>query len=1797
MKKSSAFLNKILTIKKITLMDSDQSESNSNSSSGSSSGSTSSSGSESSPQSPSVAVPRKKEKIMTDRELVLQKLHASEYGHIYDGYPKKSQWPSTNSPYFQDFVSKMLNGTLQGFKTNDFTMKQVDTTVNNCAGTPPRPLKLQPYQEIMPYIIGPNSPLKRLLYVASPGAGKTCTMFALLSAFRINALISKPKPHRKVPTFVFVTPGAVQSEEIYKQAVQCPGPIFDVLQAKDLLTYNKENAPKIKTILTKHFRVKVLTYVQLSKQLTMDTKEFPRTQFHNSVFFMDEIHNLVDDPQFVNGKLVPTFSKKALPEQRKALLSLYRKLKNQHSSDRFKDAVLIGFTATPIVEQPEDMILLINMLFGKKFVDPNTFHDTYVVNGSLTKDPQLCNTLRMSLKNTVAVYDNQHDVELPALEFHPVKIVEYSEKHEKAIKTTKQKNLENFSNIPLADTYPKPTEKLREKLEPLVDDDEAFLSELSKYSPKFSAILREVLELYTNHLGKQIIFSDQKSTGTRFMRKVLEMKGYSMFKGDGSDDVNGKMFIFLDETSDETLSAKAVKRRLDAFNSPANLNGENIPIAILGSKFAEGVNFKGVRALHFIDQPRSIGHFEQVVGRARRFCSHGGLEFPAKWKVDVYQYILRSPTDQDISIDWQNYIHRQREETLKHEFMELIGSVALDCTNNRARTHFECLVRRDFAQPGSLSLTPLSGTEGPSLTHIEDENDEHYEDLIQNIKSIVSPKMEARETIKWEEVGTTLETNYKMKVDNDMLLKVAILKTLHSMFPNETNVKKFQNYVNRFFNIDDLSDDVVKGVLKGAKEGGNDQTETVSIRNEIHNIFEDTIGKISDFIKEGNYTQADKNVLGGDTNVFNVYGESLTTLLNESTTTTDVNALKTILGSVKEKSKTWPKVRAAALKELSNVKELKGNIKKMFKALQDNFMELVSTENYPGSQENVLPVWFESAETLLRDSKNTTDVTALKAILKSLQETSKKWPKVKKEARLERDEVVKLQREITRRLSSVLKDIIRYRNAKNQELESLGKEVVKLSKQSRKVSTVKGLTAILEQVKEKEKEWKALKQTIEKDLARQYVVENEQPLEAQPVPKRLRRLVVPVEFSRAEQSTEEEKQGIGENLKNKKQRKTQRRIREQSGSESLQAMAPAAAAGAGAGEGAGAEALPNASALQKELADLLGSPRTGENIAPEAALANASALQQRVADIVEQMSQTKGSKPPPPRPSASLGSVEKYVEKQNRLLTQDKEIQTKKNSLKERVKLLLDYVQSFQEDFTKKPSSPTQAEEQLKFINNFKESVKDISLDISVAQTSDKLEKIEEKLRNKENLWLDNFTTPTQSVSTSLQQRVADIVKQKSPGSKPPPPPRPATALSPPERAEKYERLLAQDKELETKKKQLKKGVMFLIGDVASFQKDFAKQSPKFYTKANQKRIKDFKTRFSYFVVELDKTGTLDELTTLEKRYNETVEEWIDIQRKLRSLRTPFSDDEFFSVTPVQVQQVAVAPQQVAVSPQQVAVSPQQVAVSPQQVVSPQRAVSPQQVVVAPRQKAANGFFEQFIKNLEKKGGAPERKNLEKKGEAPVVQLPDEKRNLLKAQKAYPKRNKKRQYFQFSTDESEKNSIDERSIGISEENEEENEEENDEKDLSDFISAEHNPEEAEHINRELQKQNEQVHDFLERKNPDSTWLELEKNNKRKQITKKVEEDKKRYEKAKADLRKISLELEKLNEKAKNVNDEEKLKQIKKQVTKVKKNKNEMFDFVDLRKDDYELALRAEAEARAADEAEARAADEAEAAAS
>ena len=213
-------------------------------------------------------------------------------------------------------------------------------------------------------------------------------------------------------------------------------------------------------------------------------------------------------------------------------------------------------------------------------------------------------------------------------------------------------------------------------------------------------------------------------------------------------------------------------------------------------------------------------------------------------------------------------------------------------------------------------------------------------------------------------------------------------------------------------------------------------------------------------------------------------------------------------------------------------------------------------------------------------------------------------------------------------------------------------------------------------------------------------------------------------------------------------------------------MAPAPAAAAGAG--AVAEAVPNASALQKELADLLGSPRTGENIAPEAALANASALQQQVADIVEQMSPTKGSKPPPPPRPATALSPQERVEKYERLLEQDKELQTKKKQLQKQVERLLNLVQSFQKDSAKHPSNPTEAEQQLEFINNFKRDVGDLSVIANKTRKLDELQKIEKDIQTKEDMWNDfetNFLTPTAVASESMHQNVpvAPVVQQPQP--------------------------------------------------------------------------------------------------------------------------------------------------------------------------------------------------------------------------------------------------------------------------------------------------------------------------------------------------------------------------------------------------------------------------------------------------
>jgi hypothetical protein len=560
------------------------------------------------------------------------------------GYP--TEWPDTDDPEFLEFVWNMLTNNLPLYDLEDFTMEPPPRS-NQCTQIQSNRVSLEHYQAVLPKLVNPSTPIKRLLYVASTGAGKTCIIHAIAAAYGMSE-------EKKA---VVIVPAAPQANEIYTQALRCPGPIrTELVDNQNLAWDNVEDKGKIIRFINKH--MEILTYVQAGNRLKQH-----RSHFNNRLILMDEVHNLVDSPVVENGHIVPTF-KKVSPSWRKSVVYLYEHL------GRIPGATIVGFTATPTADRPEQLIMLLNALTGGTVLNPDTFERRFTEDGELTTDMDKLNELRRAFVGHIAIYDNSNDISrFPELSESDEE-VEYSPTQAEKIRKAKVK--ETLVNIdPLA---------MRKDKRGLLSDDAVLADE----SPKLYAVLQRVMSLP----GKQVVFSDQKLSGAEGLLELLLQRGYKEFGQPGFP--GGVGVIYLGNRGDKTLSRGKLDEQLRAFNSLDNKHGERIPIAILSSKYAEGVDMKGIRAVHFIEQPAEPGRYTQVVGRARRFCSHKDLDYPDDWTVDVFTYTTRASEPDVPEPDATNRDVRQKKMRVNKGIMDLAGSVSLDCVPNQSRTGFEC---------------------------------------------------------------------------------------------------------------------------------------------------------------------------------------------------------------------------------------------------------------------------------------------------------------------------------------------------------------------------------------------------------------------------------------------------------------------------------------------------------------------------------------------------------------------------------------------------------------------------------------------------------------------------------------------------------------------------------------------------------------------------------------------------------------------------------------------------------------------------------------------------------------------------------------------------------------------------------------------------------------------------------------------------------------------------------------------------------------------------------------------------
>ena len=193
---------------------------------------------------------------------------------------------------------------------------------------------------------------------------------------------------------------------------------------------------------------------------------------------------------------------------------------------------------------------------------------------------------------------------------------------------------------------------------------------LQTYSPKFRKILDNISSI--DNVGLHLLYSHFRTLeGIGIIRLILLANGFKEFKIqkqnnnwtviEDDDELDKPKFVLY--TGTESIEEKEIIRNV--YNSnweyvPVSISnkllekaknnnlGEIIKLMMITSSGAEGINLKNTRFVHIVEPYWHMVRIEQVVGRARRICSHQSLpEDMRNVKVFLYTSVLSDKQKKD----------------------------------------------------------------------------------------------------------------------------------------------------------------------------------------------------------------------------------------------------------------------------------------------------------------------------------------------------------------------------------------------------------------------------------------------------------------------------------------------------------------------------------------------------------------------------------------------------------------------------------------------------------------------------------------------------------------------------------------------------------------------------------------------------------------------------------------------------------------------------------------------------------------------------------------------------------------------------------------------------------------------------------------------------------------------------------------------------------------------------------------------------------------------------------------------
>ena len=244
---------------------------------------------------------------------------------------------------------------------------------------------------------------------------------------------------------------------------------------------------------------------------------------------------------------------------------------------------------------------------------------------------------------------------------------------------------------------------------------------LAGLSTKFQKILLNLID--QENKGLHLLYSNFRTIeGIGILRLMLLANGFAEFKLtkregmweiDEKEENRGKPRFVL-YTGTESAEEKEIIRNIynGSWNlvptnlteqlrkqNENNLYGEIIKVFMITSSGAEGINLKNTRYVHIVEPYWHMVRPEQVVGRARRICSHQDLPvelrtvkvfmyvstMSKKQKTDEKHIVLRlrdvSRLDREtpITTDENLYEIASSKQKINNQILQAVKETAIDC--------------------------------------------------------------------------------------------------------------------------------------------------------------------------------------------------------------------------------------------------------------------------------------------------------------------------------------------------------------------------------------------------------------------------------------------------------------------------------------------------------------------------------------------------------------------------------------------------------------------------------------------------------------------------------------------------------------------------------------------------------------------------------------------------------------------------------------------------------------------------------------------------------------------------------------------------------------------------------------------------------------------------------------------------------------------------------------------------------------------------------------------------------------